>query len=95
MSKYSRNRKLNNVLTEIEGQLFSKLDVSEIKRYMNKCPKETDEYMYQCGNLLVFIGDIRQMYLNAGYKCERWSDDRIEQTYMRQVGYVARMIITN
>lgn len=100
-NKYSINRKLNNVLTMIEEQLLSIHDtreesVAEIKHYMKEFPRETDYNLYQYGNLLYTHVDIRQMYLDAGYtSMMRMSDEKICKTYMAQIGYVARQLVSN
>ena len=40
---------------------------------------------------LIYYCDIRTMYERAGYKSiVKWSDERIWETYKRQVGYIAR-----
>lgn len=93
--KYSKNVKLDNVLNQIENQL-TYLELPEIARYMKDFPNEPDYNLAQYGNMLVYYWDIRNMYINAGYKsfCDnRISDNRMWDIYKRQVGYVARQIM--
>lgn len=98
MKKYSKNAKLNNVLTEIEQQLLSISDtpensISEIKRYMNEFWSEPDYMIYQYGNVLIYNYDIRNLYKD--YKTlANYSIDKIIDIYKRQVGYVARCLVS-
>ena len=93
--KYSKNVKLNTVLNQIEEHL-NYLELSEIERYMKEYPYEPDYNIAQYGNMLVYYGEIRKMYINAGYKTfenNKISDFKMWEIYKRQVGYVARQII--
>ena len=91
MNKFSKNPKLNAVLTRIYEDLQA-LGVDEVKRYKKEFPREIDFNLAMYGNLLIYYVDIRVMYAMAGYKSlGRFSDSRIWETYKRQVGYVARI----
>lgn len=90
MKKYSKNVKLNNVLTTIEGQLLE-LGLEEVKHYYNEFKNESDYNIAQYGNLLVYYVDVKEMYKNCGYKSmDRMSDAKVWEIYKRQVGFVVR-----
>lgn len=98
--KYSINPKTNAVLNDIEEQLLSihnnKEDsIKEIFHYAKEFPREVDYNLYQYGNVLIYYYDIRQMYLKAGYKAEKWSCDKLVSAYQRQLRYVANCIMSN
>lgn len=91
MYKFSRNPKLNAVLTRIHEDLQA-LGADEVQHYKKEFPGEIDFNLVEYANLLVYYQDIRLMYAMAGYKSlGRFSDSRIWETYKRQVGYVARI----
>ena len=91
MNKYSKNKKLNTVLTEIEKDLIYNLGISDLRRYVEEFPNEIDFNIAQYGNLLVYFNDIYEFYENCGYKItSTFSTEKIWGTYKRQVGYVAR-----
>lgn len=91
MKKFSVNKKLNAVLTEIFNDLVE-MGENEVKRYRNAFPSETDYNIVQYGNLLIYYSDVREMYKRAGYKSmDRMNDYEIWEIYKRQVGYLARM----
>lgn len=93
MLKYSKNKKLNSVLMEIEEQLLE-LGIEEVKRYKNEFKNEIDYNIAQYGNLLIYYEDIKDMYNNAGYKSMRnYSDTKIWEIYKRQVGYITRKLL--
>ena len=50
--KYSKNVKLNKVLTKIESDLLD-LGINEIKRYCNTFKNEVDFNIVQYGNMLI------------------------------------------
>ena len=90
MKKYSKNKKLNDVLTRIESQLLE-LGLDEVKHYKKSFPNEIDYNIAQYGSVLVYYSDIKQMYKDCGYKSlEKMSDEKVWEIYKRQVGYVAR-----
>lgn len=100
MNKYSKNRKLNNLLLSIEDDLLSMEDnkeiaISEMKRYMKTFPKEPDYNIAQYGRLLISSYQVRELLKSCGYAEQRVSDDEVWERYKRQVGYVARQIINN
>ena len=91
MNKYSKNKKLNEVLTAIEKDLIYNLDISDLRRYVKEFPNEIDFNIAQYGNLLCYYSDIYKFYEDCGYKTtEKFSTEKIWETYKRQVGYVAR-----
>ena len=90
MNKYSKNKKLNDVLTRIERQLLE-LGLDEVKHYKESFPNEIDYNIAQYGSVLVYYSDVKQMYKDCGYKSlEKMSDEKVWEIYKRQVGYVAR-----
>lgn len=92
-NKYSKNKKLEGVLTRIEGQLLD-LGLDEVKHYVESFPNEIDYNIVQYGNLLIYYYDVRQMYKNCGYvSLQKMSDQKVWEIYKRQVGYVARQLI--
>ena len=93
MNKYSGNNKLNKVLTEIENQLKD-FGIDEVKRYFDEFKGEIDYNIVQYGNLLVYFSDIYKLYRDCGYKTiDKFSTDKLFETYKRQVGYVVRMLM--
>ena len=93
--KYSKNVKLDNVLNQIENQM-EWLELPEIADYMKLYPNEPDYNIAQYGNMLIYYAEIRQMYIDAGYKSfegNRISDSKMWEIYKRQVGYVARELM--
>lgn len=99
MNKYSPNKKLEACLCNIELDLLSMCDrqeesLNEIRRYMREFPREPDYNLAQYGNLLIYYDQVRDFYLDCGYKSMRnMSDSKIWATYLRQVGYVARKLM--
>lgn len=90
MKKYSKNKKLNEVLSRIEKQLLE-LGLDEVKHYKKSFPNELDYNIAQYGSVLVYYSDVKQMYKDSGYKSlEKMSDEKVWNIYKRQVGYVAR-----
>ncbi len=91
--KYSKNKKLNAILNAIETEL-KELGLDEVKRYYNEFKHEPDYNIAQYGNVLVYYDDIYKLYRNCGYKCtDKFSADKIWETYKRQVGYVTRELM--
>ena len=89
-NKYSKNKKLNDVLTRIERQLLE-LGLDEVKHYKKSFSSEIDYNIAQYGNLLIYYSDVKQMYKDCGYKSlEKMSDEKVWEIYKKQVGYVAR-----
>lgn len=89
-SYYSKNKKLNNLLLDIEEDL-KELGIEEVKHYMEEFPNEIDYNIAQYGNLLVYYSQVRDFYKRHDYKCiDKMSDTKLWETYKRQVGYVAR-----
>lgn len=92
-NKYSKNKKLEGVLTRIEGQLLD-LGLDEVKHYVESFPSEIDYNIAQYGNLLIYYYDVKQMYRDCGYvSLQKMSDQKVWEIYKRQVGYVARQLI--
>lgn len=96
MLKYSKNKKLNTLLLAIEKSLIDNVGIEDIKRYKNEFRYCNDYNIVEYGNLLIYYGDIRDLYIESGYSTNtinKMSDSKIWETYKRQVGYVARRII--
>ena len=91
-NKYSKNKKLEEVLTRIEGQLeYANVDIED---YVKSFPNEIDYNIAQYGNLLVYYYDVKKMYRECGYKSlDKMSDQKVWEIYKRQVGYVARQLM--
>lgn len=95
MNKWSKNNKLNKLLSGIEEDLLE-LGIEELKHYYTSFKNELDFNLAQYGNLIVYYYDLRKFYLDCGYSVstiERMSDEKLWDTYKRQVGFVARNII--
>ena len=90
MEKFSKNSKLNNVLTSIYEDL-KQFGIDEIKRYKAEFKNEPDYNIAQYGNLLIYYADIQELYKKAGYKT-KFTDAQLWNIYKRQVGYIARII---
>lgn len=91
--KYSKNKKLNAILNAIETEL-KELGLDEVKRYYNEFKHEPDYNIAQYGNLLVYHSSIYDLYRICGYKTtDKFSPDKIWETYKRQVGYVTRELM--
>ncbi|MBQ9434907.1 MAG: hypothetical protein IJU33_02135 [Bacteroidales bacterium] len=100
--EFSANKKLENVLQAIKDQLLhigntKKESISEIKHYYTSFKRQPDHNLVEYGSLLIYYGDIRDMYKKAGYgsTIDRMSDEALWNTYKRQVGYVARHLLSN
>lgn len=89
--KYSKNKKLNGVLNEIEEQLLE-LGLDEVKHYYDEFKYEKDYNIAQYGNLLIYYYDVQEMYQRNGYKT-KFSDNKAWGTYKHQVGYVTRKLM--
>lgn len=93
MKKFSKNKKLNGVLNDILESLED-LEVEEVKHYYNEFRNETDYNIAQYGNLLVYYHQVKELYSRNGYKTlEKWSNEKVWETYKRQVGYVVRYML--
>lgn len=93
MNKYSKNKKLNSVLLEIERQLLE-LGIAEVERYRLEFPYKVDYNIAQYGNVLFYYEDIQNMYKFYGYKSmNKMSVEKIWEIYKRQVGYVTRRLL--
>lgn len=93
MINFSKNRKLNNVLNFIYKQL-EMVGVDEVVHYYNEFKNEIDYNLVEHGNLYIYYFSIREMYQQCGYiSMEKMSDEKIWETYKRQVGYVARFMV--
>lgn len=96
--KWSKNEKLNAILSEIEKELRGMCETEaeslcEIKRYTSEFPREIDYNLVQYGNLTVCNYEVRQMYIRAGYNCAKWGYARVWDMYKRHVGLAAREIV--
>lgn len=97
MIKYSKNKKLNTLLQNIEKSLIDNLGINEIKRYYSEFKNCSDYNIAQYGNLLIYYADIRDFYIDSGYSnstINNMSDYKIWKTYKRQVGYVVRRLLS-
>lgn len=97
MIKYSKNKKLNTLLQNIEKSLIDNLGINEIKRYYSEFKNCSDYNIAQYGELLIYYVDIRELYIDSGYSkttINNMSDYKIWETYKRQVGYVVRMLLS-
>ena len=93
MKKFSKNQKLNNVLTSIYDSL-QELGVEEVKRYYNEFSNEIDYNIAQYGNLLVYHYQVRELYKEyKSLALGKISDTKLWNIYKRQVGYVARLML--
>ena len=93
MKKFSKNKKLNGVLNDILESL-EELGVEEVRHYYDNFRNETDYNLAQYGNLLVYYYQVKELYSRNGYKTlEKWSDQKVWETYKRQVGYVVRYML--
>ena len=97
--KFSKNVKLNKVLNSIYDSLLSIHDtedesIIEIRHYKNDFPKEIDYNLYQYGNVLIYNNEIKDLYKEYA-SLKNVSIDKLISIYKRQVGYVAKYIITN
>lgn len=99
MYHFSKNKKLNKVLNNIFEQEINICEtieesIREIERYIKDFPNKLDYNIYSYGNLFCYIGDIIEIYKD--YKSlKNVSFDIIEEIYKRQVGYIARFIVSN
>ena len=99
MKAFSKNKKLNGVLNDIHTQLLEmcetkKESICEIKRYAKNFSKELDYNLYEYGNLLIWDGDMKDLYKD--YKSlQKSSIESIRNIYKRQIRYVANYILTN
>lgn len=97
MIKYSKNKKLNTLLQNIEKSLIDNLGMDEIKRYHDEFKNCSDYNIVQYGELLIYYVDIKNLYIDSGYSkttIDNMSDSKIWETYKRQVGYVVRMLLS-
>lgn len=98
--RYSVNPKLNALLQDIEDDLMSmeetsEVCISEMKRYQIAFPNEPDYNIAQYGRLLVSAYQVRQLNQSCGYAPSKLSDDKIWHKYLQQVGVVVRTILKN
>lgn len=92
-NKYSKNKKLNEVLSRIEEQLLE-LGLDEVKHYKDSFPNELDYNIAQYGNLLIYYYDVKKMYSDCGYTTlDKMSDSKVWEIYKSQVGWVARQLV--
>jgi hypothetical protein len=90
MIKFSKNKKLNGVLSDIYEDLLQ-MGKEEVKRYFDEFKNEIDYNVYQYGNLRIYNDDIKDLYIKNGYKTKF----NYTETYKRQVGYMVRQFILN
>lgn len=91
MIKFSKNKKLNEVLNTIYDEVME-IGIDDIKRYYNEFKDFKDYNIFSYGNVRIYYDDIRELYKD--YKSlVNASDSKLEEIYKRQVGYIARYII--
>lgn len=98
---WSNDKKLNKWLGQIAVRLLEMCDrydesLRQIQCYVAEFPKATDYCIAEHGNLLVRPLDINYHRSACGYQ-EKYSeanDATIWDLYKRQVGYVARTLLT-
>lgn len=99
--EFSANKKLEKLLKSIKDNMLNSMGatkkeaIEQIRYYAKNFPRETDYNIVQYGNLLIYYGDVRDMYKKAGYgsTIDRMNDDKLWETYKRQAGYVARYLM--
>lgn len=91
-NKYSKNKKLEKVLSTIELQLeYNNVNIVD---YYNNFKNELDYNIAQYGNLLIYYQDVKKMYRDCGYvSLDKMSDQKVWEIYKRQVGYVVRELM--
>ena len=97
MKNFSKNKKLNGVLNDIY-QSLEELGLEEVRRYHDEFKHQgfTDYNIVEYSNLLIYYDDIRDLYRKNGYKTiDKMSDERVWETYKRQVGYLVRFMLCN
>lgn len=91
--EFSKNKKLNGILTSIYKDL-KKLGIKEVKRYYKEFPNEIDYNIANHGNMLVYYYEVKKLYKNNGYKnIDEISDEKIWELYKTQVGEVVRIML--
>lgn len=97
--KYSTNKKLNTLLNTIETEILERYAdtseaIAELERYYKEFSREVDYNYAQYGNCRCEYPHIYRLYREAGYTTtDKYSAERIWQTYQRQVGYVIRELL--
>lgn len=91
MEKFSKNKKLNKVLNTIYDEVME-IGIDNVKRYYNEFKGFKDYNIFSYGNVRVYYDDIRELYKE--YKSlSNASDNKLENIYKRQIGYITRYII--
>lgn len=91
MIKFSKNKKLNEVLNTIYNEVME-IGIDNVKRYYNEFKGYKDYNIFSYGNVRIYYDDIRELYKE--YKSlANASDYKLEEIYKRQVGYITRYII--
>lgn len=91
MQKFSKNKKLNEVLNTIYNEVME-FGIDNIKMYYNDFKDYKDYNIFSYGNVRIYYDDIRELYKE--YKSlVNASDNKLESIYKRQVGYITRYII--
>lgn len=87
---FSKCAKLQKALETIFDDL-QELGADEVRHYKKEFPREKDFNLAQYGNMLIYYYDIKNFYKSCGYETlDKWSDEKIWDLYLRQVGFVAR-----
>ena len=99
---FSRNKKLNNVLNIIYGDVVEFINshdsrddgLKELNRYYKNFSGEIDYNLFSYGNLRIYNEDIKDVYKDYE-SLKNYSIDKLIETYKRQVGYIVRYILSN
>lgn len=88
MEKFSKNKKLNKVLNNINDDLKD-LGLDEILRYYDEFKGISKDFnLFEYGNMLIYNDDIKDLYKD--YKSlKNNSIDYLIKIYKRQIAYVA------
>ena len=93
-NKFSKNAKLNGLLSEMYDSLLSFCDTEqesriEIQRYKKKYKNHAGGGMCQDGCLLVYYSDVRDLYKRHNYKTlAKYSDAKLWELYKAQNNYL-------
>ena len=100
--EFSRNKKLNNVLNIIYGDVVEFINshdscedgMKELNHYYKNFSGERDYNLFAYGNLRIYNEDIKDIYKDYE-SLKNYSVDKLIEIYKRQVGYIVRYILSN
>ena len=90
-NKFSKNAKLNGLMSEMYDSILSFCDTeeesrNEIQRYKNEHNDKAGVEMCQDGCLLCYYDDVRDLYEKHNYKTvTRFSNPKLWEIYKRQI----------